>query len=78
MSYRYVSLSVIMKKTVKLNEPKKKNCICHSFSDISIYIIITINYIRNKIGNAIKNVLKYYMILKSLLKISLFVINHKL
>lgn len=61
----YVVVDVIIcnHEEVKI-EPKKKNYVRHSFSDVSIYIIITINYFRNKIGN----VLKYY-ILKFLFKI---------
>lgn len=63
----YVVVDVIIcnHEEVKIEpKKKKKNCVRHSFSDVSIYIIITINYLRNKIGN----VLKYY-ILKFLFKI---------
>lgn len=64
----YVVVNVIIcnHEEVKIEpkKKKKKNCVRHSFSDVSIYIIITINYFRNKIGN----VLKYY-ILKFLFKI---------
>lgn len=63
----YVVVDVIIcnHEEVKI-EPKKKKkivSVTHSLT-FSIYIIITINYFRNKIGN----VLKYY-ILKFLFKI---------